>query len=135
MWTDRAPRFIAGLGGAFFVAFGAWAMASPMTFYERLAVWPPFNEHFIHDIGAFQVGLGLALVFALLEKDALLVALGAVGAGQFLHMVMHVMDRDLGGEASDPFVMGVLALALLAGAYLRFRALKRGSPPPALPPR
>ena len=124
MSADRAARTIAGLGGALFVVSGLWAMTSPRSFYERLAVWPPYNEHFIHDIGAFQVGLGLALLFALSRSDALLVALSAVGAGQLLHAVMHVLDRKLGGERTDPLVMTVLAILLLAGAIARIRSLK-----------
>lgn len=135
MSGDRPPRVIATLGGGFFVAFGAWAIVSPTTFYERLAVWPPYNEHFIHDIGAFQVGLGLALLFALVHSDALLVALGAVGSGQLLHAVMHLVDRDLGGQQTDPLVMGILAVALLAGALMRSRGIRRDSARPPLPPR
>ena len=110
-------------------------MASPRSFYDRLAVWPPYNEHFLHDIGAFQVGLGLALVLALSKSDALLVALASVGAGQLLHAVMHFIDRDLGGQDSDPLVMALLALGLLTGAVLRLRSIKPVSDRPPHPPR
>lgn len=121
MWTEKAPRTIAILGGVFFVVFGAWAVVAARSFYDRLASWPPYNEHFIHDIGAFQIGLGLVLLFALVRSDALLVALGAVGIGQTIHAVMHFVDRDLGGKETDPVTMIVLAIVLLAGAALRFR--------------
>lgn len=133
MWMDKAPRTIATLGGAFFVGFGAWATLAPRSFYDRLATWPPYNEHFIHDIGAFQVGLGLALLLALLRNDALLVALGAVGIGQGIHAVMHFTDRDLGGKETDPFVMALLAIVLLVGAALQLR--KHASTTNAGPPQ
>lgn len=123
MRSDRLPGYIATLGGVFFVVFGIWAVVSARSFYDRLAVWPPFNEHFIHDIGAFQIGLGLALLFALAKSDALLVALGATGIGQGIHAIVHFTDRELGGSDSDPITMAVLALMLLGGAALRLRAV------------
>ena len=119
--TDRLARGIAVLVGVFFVGFGAYAVFSPRGFFDSLATWPPFNVHFIHDIGAFQIGLGLALLIALVRSDALLVALASVGAGQTVHALVHFVDRDLGGKSSDPFVMLVLALLLLGGAFLRLR--------------
>ena len=119
--NDRLARGIAALGGAFFVGFGAFAVVSPRGFFDSLATWPPFNVHFIHDIGAFQIGLGLALLIALVRGDALLVALAAVGAGQTVHTIVHFTDSDLGGKSSDPYVMLVLAVLLLAGAFLRLR--------------
>jgi hypothetical protein len=35
----------------------------------------PCNQHLIHDAGAFQIGIGAALLLALVCPDALLVAL------------------------------------------------------------
>lgn len=119
--ADRAPRVIAALGGVTLLAFGLWAFLDPRSFYDGVAVWPPFNEHFIHDIGAFQIGLGSTLLLALVRGDALFVALVGVGGGAAVHAAAHWIDRDLGGKSSDPWVMTALATLLLAAAVLRQR--------------
>ena len=125
--SDRAPKIIAGLGAVALLAFGLWGFLDPRAFYKAVAVWPPFNKHFIHDIGAFQIGLGLTLALALALKDVLFVALAAVGVGATVHAAAHWIDRDLGGKPSDPWVMSALAALLLVGAYLRHRGRRRTS--------
>lgn len=125
--AERAPRLIAIFVGLVFVAFGVWAFLDPRAFYDAVAVWPPFNEHLIHDIGAFQIGLGLVLLLALIMGDGLFVALLAVGAGQAIHAVAHWMDRDLGGKSSDPWAMTAVAALLIAGAVARRKGRPRAS--------
>lgn len=36
----------------------------PNPFFEQLAWFEPYNQHFIQDIGAFQIGLGVVLLIA-----------------------------------------------------------------------
>jgi hypothetical protein len=50
-------------------------MVAPHSFYDQAATFPPYNRHFIHDIGAFQVVRGSCLIAALALADALLVVL------------------------------------------------------------
>jgi hypothetical protein len=45
------------LAAAVMLGPGAWALVDPASFAE--AVKFPANEHFVHDAGAFQVGIGL----------------------------------------------------------------------------
>lgn len=125
--VDRAPKAIAVIGGLTLLGFGLWALADPRAFFDTVATWPPFNRHFIHDIGAFQVGLGLALLLALALGDALFVALAAAAAGQTLHALAHWIDRDLGGKPTDPWAMTALAALFLAGAVMRRRGRRRTS--------
>lgn len=122
--SELFPRIAAGGGGTLFLAFGCWAVAAPRSFYDSVAVWPPFNVHFVHDIGAFQIGLGLTLLLALIHRDVLFVALSGVGIGQTVHAVMHLVDRDLGGRAADPIVMMGMAVVLLVGASMCLRSVR-----------
>ena len=99
------------------IAAGMWAVLDPRGFYDGVATWPPYNVHFLHDIGAFQIGLGAALLLGLTRRRALFVVLAAVALGQSVHAVVHVLDRDLGGKPSDPIVMVLFAAFLWAGAW------------------
>jgi hypothetical protein len=117
-------KTICALAGLFLVALGVWAMVDPLSFYEQLATFPPYNKHLFHDVGAFQIGLGAVLLLPLVMKDMALLALTAVGLGAALHAVSHVIDRDLGGKTSDPYLLGAFALVLIVGAALRARELQ-----------
>lgn len=122
---DRVATVVAALGGLFFVAFGLWAFLAPVSFYERIATFPPYNRHLIHDVGAFQIGLGAVLLAALRWRDALFVVLLGVGAGAAVHVLSHIIDRDLGGRGSDLPSLAVLAAVILAAAALRPRTVRK----------
>lgn len=118
------PRVVAYLGGTGFVALGAWAMVAPRAFFEAVACFEPYNQHFLQDIGAFQIGLGAVLLLAgaAARADGLAVALLGVGVGALLHTVSHILGRDLGGNpATDIPTFAMLTVLLLAAGALRWR--------------
>jgi len=113
---------VGGIGAVAFLAFGLWPFIDPQSFYDELAPWPPYNEHFLHDIGAFQIGIGVALALALWQRsNALFAALGGAGAGAAFHAAAHFIDHGDGGKDTDVYVFGVMAALLLAGAWVSFR--------------
>jgi hypothetical protein len=112
---NRLARVVAFIAGTFFVAVGTWAFFDPRSFYEQVATFPPYNLHLLHDVGAFQIGIGAALMLALVWKDALSVALGGAAVGGVMHAIAHFLDQDLGGRDSDPWLIAVLAGVLLLG--------------------
>jgi len=120
-------RLLIGLAAVVLVGSGLWAMLAPESFYAAIATYPPFNRHFIHDIGAFQFGLGSSLGLALVVPDALLVALGGNAVGAVAHFVSHLIDRELGGQPSDPVSIGLFGLLLVGLTLWRFRMLGRAN--------
>ncbi|MGH2728875.1 MAG: hypothetical protein ACRDKS_18025 [Actinomycetota bacterium] len=116
---NRVARGIALLASLFLVGFGVWAFVDPRSFFDQVATYRPYNEHFLHDVGAFQIGIGAALLLALRWKDALAVALGGAAAGGILHAVSHFMDRELGGKDTDPWFLSFLAAVIVIGLVAR----------------
>lgn len=116
---DRFPIVAAAIGSIAFLLAGVWAMAAPESFFEQLARFEPYNQHFIQDIGAFQIGLGIVLLIAAIRPrtDGLTVALLGAGSGAAAHAVSHLIGRDLGGKpATDiPFFIAIALLLLVAG--------------------
>jgi len=106
-------RVVVALVALFFIALGIWALISPMSFYEQLAHFPPYNKHLFHDVGAFQAGIGTTLLLALFRRDALQVALLGTSTGAVLHEISHIVDRNLGGKSTDPYLLGLLALVIV----------------------
>ena len=120
----RFPFVIALLGGLMLVAFGAWAMIGPQSFFDALATFDPYNQHLIQDIGAFQIGLGAVLLLAAVPdlEDGLVVGLVGVGFGMVAHAISHVVGHDLGGTpAIDIPVFSLLGGLFLAGGLVRWR--------------
>ena len=136
---DRWVRVITVVGGALFALWGLWALFAPRSFFDTLANFEPYNPHLLHDIGAFQFGLGAVLLLAAFPRriDGLAAALIGVGLGGVAHVVSHVMDIDLGGTpATDIPFLSILAIALLVAGVARMRSLDRpgstdGAPPAA----
>lgn len=125
---QRLLTWLAAFGAVFFLAIRLWAFADASSFFDKIADFPPYNAHFIHDLGAFHAGLGAVLLLALLfPRDALLVALGGVGFGAALNVATHIRDHDLGGSDTDTLALGVLAVLMLAGAAWRAASTARGS--------
>jgi hypothetical protein len=112
-WFTRAAGVVAAIA---FLAGGAWSFADPASFYEQVARFPPYNEHFLHDIGAFQLGIGAALVLALAGWSGPRVALWGAAVAAVAHAASHWIDREAGGRDSDPFVLSLLAALILAAA-------------------
>jgi hypothetical protein len=121
--SDRYVTAVIVLAGVFHVASGAWAFIAPRSFYDVIATFPPYNVHFLHDIGAFLLGIGAALLAPLVWRDARFVVLLGGSVAAVVHWLSHVIDHDAGGAASDPWTLGAFALLLLAGLMLRLRAL------------
>ncbi|MGI8708190.1 MAG: hypothetical protein ACR2LG_08330 [Actinomycetota bacterium] len=116
---ERFPRVVAVVAGLSFVGLGLWAFLDSRSFFEQIAPWRPYNEHFLHDVGAFQIGLGAVLLLTVVSSDVLFVSLGGVGIGSAMHALAHVIDQGNGGRDSDPIILGILALVVLVAAWYR----------------
>lgn len=125
--TGGPTKLVAIAAGSVFLLFGLYAMVSPSGFYDAVATFEPYNAHFLQDIGAFQIGLGAALLFAaLLTSDALAATTLGVGVGAVAHLISHLVGIDAGGTplVDVPFFTLLGAVLLVAGAR-RLRAVGR----------
>jgi hypothetical protein len=127
--SDVVSTIVVAAYGAFTLALGVWALVDTSSFYDNIAEFPPYNRHFLHDVGAFQIGLGAALLFALVWRgDAVLAVLGGAAVGAASHWVAHVVDEGLGGRSSDPYSLGIIAAVLVATFAWRLFDRYRSAP-------
>jgi hypothetical protein len=139
MSTELFVRTVALGGAGLLLAAGAWAFADPSSFYAQVATFEPYNRHFLHDAGAFQLGLGAGLLVGVLGLSGRSVALWGAAVAGALHALSHFLDWNLGGRAADPVGLSIIAAVLLAGAALSTRTDLKNmevgnratSPPPA----
>ncbi len=125
MTANTLLRLLVLVAGLLLLASGLWAMLAPDSFYGVVATYPPYNRHLIHDLGAFLLGLGATLGLALALSDALLVALSGNAIAGAAHFASHVVDRELGGQPTDPLTIGLFALLLIALAVWRAASMER----------
>jgi len=104
------------------LGLGGWMWGWPDNFAAYVNF--PNHVHFLHDMGVYHLGVALGLLLALVKRDAIFVVMVAFAAINVLHAFNHVLDRDLGGHPSDPYVIGVQALLAGAGAVLRAYQLR-----------
>jgi peptidoglycan/LPS O-acetylase OafA/YrhL len=130
MVVERGVQVVAILAAIIFIAFGLWSFFDPSSFFDEVATFEPYNEHLLHDIGAFQIGVGAGIVFALIwRNDALLAALAGAGVGATFHFISHVQDHGEGGREGDPYLLGLLAAVIVAAAVARWAARRSSETP------
>ncbi|PRX46996.1 PPOX class probable F420-dependent enzyme [Prauserella shujinwangii] len=119
--TTRAergqPPFVVAatlLGALLMLPTGVWLLVDQASFATFVNFLP--HVHFERDAGAFQVGIGVLLLLSLVWRDGPVLALTGFLVANTVHAVNHVMDLDLGGHASDPWVL--LTVSVLAGVAL-----------------
>ncbi|MGB7869255.1 MAG: PPOX class F420-dependent oxidoreductase [Mycobacterium sp.] len=112
---------ITALIGLLTAGIGVWCLIDPRSFAESVGF--PAHEHFVHDVGAFQVGLGVTLLLALIWSDALATALAGYVVANTVHAVNHIVDLDLGGSALQAWALGAASVLLVIAFVLRLRQL------------
>jgi len=116
-------RVIGAVIGAFYLVTGAWAFLAPLSFFSAVATFAPPNVHLLHDAGAFQVGLGLALTVPVAMRAPLRAPFIAVLGASVLHVLAHVEDIRLGGHpTTDLPVLTLICIALAVALVVEVRA-------------
>jgi uncharacterized membrane protein len=115
-------RVLAAIVGVFYTVTGMWSFFVSTNFYSTVADFAPYNLHFLHDVGAFQVGLGVVLLAAAAMDRGLVPALIGVLAGSLLHLAAHLLDIRLGGHpTTDLPALTLIAVVLAVALYLELR--------------
>jgi PPOX class probable F420-dependent enzyme len=120
-WARVYIVAVTALVGVVTAGIGIWCLTDPGSFADFVGFHD--HEHFLHDIGAFQLGLGITLLLALIWSDALATALAGFIVANTVHTVIHVVDLDLGGSAAQVWLLGAISVALIVAFVLRLRQL------------
>ncbi|SNR43047.1 hypothetical protein SAMN06265360_105246 [Haloechinothrix alba] len=119
--SRRVVTLVSALAGLAMLAAGVWSLAGTRSF----AAFANFghHEHFLHDLGAFQIGIGVMVLLALIWADALATALAALFVANTLHVVNHVIDLSHGGFAWQAWALAAVSVAVAVALVLRVRQL------------
>src|SRR5829696_4383377 len=117
---DRGRRVVlavTGLAGLFMTAAAVAALVAPSWFADTAGF--PRHPHFVHDAGAFQLGIGATLLLALIWHDGLALALAGFLVANTTHAINHAVDLDQGGHRGDPWALAALSLLTAAALVVR----------------
>lgn len=92
MTSPAFTRFAVILNGVLTIITGLLLLFAPNFFYESVASYPPFNRHFLGDIGVFNLALGVGLLFAARDPYKHPLIIGAAALGNILHVFNHIYD-------------------------------------------
>jgi hypothetical protein len=110
--------------GLYLVGIALFAVVAPGTFFEEVGRFGPQNDHYIHDVAAFQGAVGLLLLLSARRPTWRVPAL-AVTLFQFaLHALSHLVDM---GDADPEWVGVVEFVALTLATALLVWLLARAS--------
>lgn len=114
-----AAQAIVAANGLVNLLTGAALLFAPRWFFNTLADFPPFNRHYLGDVGAFVLALGVGLLIAAREPRRHRGLVGVAALGSLLHVANHLYD-DLVIErgASLHWLTNTLPLLALAALLL-----------------
>jgi hypothetical protein len=96
------------------------AFFTPTWFFEYIGHFPPYNAHYIADIGAFYFPLGVGLLIAARDPLRHRTIVGLAALGNLAHSVSHLRDLHLHLPPHTSAAAGLTqqALILLIGLIL-----------------
>lgn len=108
---------------------GLWAYAAPRNWYDTfpgmglswLPQLGPYNEHFVKDVGAMFLGLGLLSVLTLIHianTTLVKVTAGTWTLFSLLHFIYHMQMLGMYSPRDQVLNVIVLTVILLASALL-----------------
>lgn len=111
-----ALRPLLALLGAYHLLLGVAMVAAPWTFFDDVATYGAFNDHYIRDVATFYLALGVVMLVAVARTSWQTPLLAFATLQYALHVINHLWDI---GD-TDPGWLGpanAVALALI-GALL-----------------
>jgi hypothetical protein len=116
---DRAPsrtaQALVTIGGLFFILVALALLLVPQWFFDTIGHFPPFNRHYMGDLGAFLLPLGAGLLYAARDPARYRLLIAIVAAGSVLHVLNHLYDALVVGPFSvEHLLTDALPLAIAA---------------------
>ena len=96
----RLVQWIVALSGAGYTLTGLSQLFAPRWFFENIGNFPPFNRHYVGDLGAFILAMGLGLLVAARNPAQHRSLIGVVALGSVLHLLNHLYDDWLSADWS-----------------------------------
>jgi hypothetical protein len=120
-------RAVVLVGGIFYTFIGLALLFAPTWFFNTIGTFPPFNRHYMGDLGSFILPMGIGLIIASRNPARHWGLIGAVVAANLFHAINHVYDAIIGNQPMSRWMLDsvpLLVFAIIFGIAYRsqFRA-------------
>lgn len=113
--TVRALLMI--IGAAHILTF-ILTFFAPEWFFANVGRFPPYNAHFLADIGAFNAPLGVGLLIAARDPQRYRLAIGLAALGNLLHTISHLRDIRFHLPPSMDLAAGIAQFVVISAPGL-----------------
>jgi hypothetical protein len=108
------------------LALGTIMVLAPRSFYDEIAAYGAYNDHYIRDVATFYLALGAVLLVAVVRESWRVPLLAFTTLQYALHVLNHLWDvADADPEWLGPATVVALALVGALTAWLLRRAPTR----------
>ena len=115
MSRARLARGLIALAGAAYMLTGLAQLFAPQWFFDNVGNFPPFNRHYVGDLGAFTLALGVGMLAAARDPVRHRLLIGVAALGSVVHALNHVYDDWLSADLTAAHLLSqTLPLALIA---------------------
>ncbi len=124
-------RGVVLVNGLLNLVTGLALLFTPEWFFNTIGNFPPFNQHYMGDAGAFVLAIGVGLLFAARHPDRHRSVIGLAAIGSILHVGNHLYDDFVAGHASlahlvvDTLPLLIFAVLLLAAYWFTPTAMRQ----------
>ena len=109
-------RIILAASGLGYTLIGLAQLFAPQWFFINIGNFAPYNRHYIGDLGAFTLPLGLGLLWAARAPRTQRGLIAVIAIGSTLHALNHLYDNvATGGLMLDAQTLALFVFALLLG--------------------
>ncbi len=120
-------RAVVLVGGMMYTFIGLALIFAPTWFFETIGNFPPFNRHYMGDLGSFTLPIGIGLVIASRDPARHWGLIGAVVAANLFHAVNHLYDAIIGHQPLSVWFVDTVPLvgfAIIFGIAYRAQMAK-----------
>lgn len=118
---------------------GLAQLLAPARFYDTLtwvAMFPPYNEHLIRDLGAATLAFVLPLAVAAVTLDRLMVRTGLAASllytgTHFVFHALHLDDFSIVDAIAQTLALGALVVVSMGLLVLHEATVRRARPAPS----
>ena len=111
-------QMLVGFTGVMHLLIGIATLLTPAWFFQNVGTFPPYNRHYEGDLGSFQVGLAVGLLWAARDPARHRLVIVAAAVGNLVHAINHTYDAliihaPLSYWLSDTAPLYLFALVLI----------------------
>jgi hypothetical protein len=111
-------RLLILVAGLNYLLTGLALLVAPTWFFENIGTFGPFNRHYLGDLGAFLLPIGIGLLLAARQPRQHYLLIAVVATGNIIHASNHIYDAILGQEALARWFSDTIPLVFFASIFM-----------------